>query len=191
MRQLGRDFALAAVLCAAGLLTAYRTGGGWRPPAGRPGPVPAASSHPDAPPGCSRVRLLFAGAGEERRFSGRIVAMAPGATLTLADRVELPPEAASVAGPIATLDLATRARVPVGLVLDVSPPGAAIGWELRLEHELVGPDLLFAGPFGLGAPELSYGLMSPELQARARAAVPPTVDAVHELGVFVSCDCGP
>jgi choline-sulfatase len=137
----------------------------------------------------SSVHLRFVGAGQAHKVSG---------TVTVGD--EHHPATIGVeptAGASATIrradarvdfELATSPDAAVGLDLHVRPAGAAIAWRLSLDGGPWPAGATFAGPFGLKALASKGGIATPEARAEARAAAPPVIDPLRDLGVFVTRD---
>lgn len=150
--------------------------------------APVADAHAAlAPAPAQRVHLRFAGGGAVHRVSGAILVPA-GAALAF-EPIDAPREAFSLAGPN-RLDVAltTAKNGVVGVDVHVEPPNAPVTWELYVDDAPLAKERVFAGAFGLAAPELVRGLAAPEARARALARRPPEIDAARELGLFVTLD---
>jgi arylsulfatase A-like enzyme len=152
--------------------------------------VPASGSV--APPAAKNdkvaVSLRFAGAGAVHRVSG-YVSVEPGATLT-ATPVGI--AASEVRGASPRIDLAFSSVVDalVGLDVVVSPPGAALHWELFVDDRKLSGDEIFAGPFGLAAPGLASGLLTDDARAVAFSPTPVLADPRRDFGLFVTRERG-
>jgi hypothetical protein len=180
------DACVAATLVLGGLGALFVYGGGADPPT----PVPhdaatavAAAAPTRAPDGC--VRLLFAGGGAAVGVAGRV--SAPGAHLRVAasavDRVTI--KAADDAFEV-SLTTAKASASGVELRFD---PGARVAWSFDIDGTPLAASTVFAGTFGLAAPELARGIDSDAAARRAHASTSPTINAARERGLFVVGGC--
>jgi arylsulfatase A-like enzyme len=138
------------------------------------------------------LRLRFSGGGRARRVSG---------TLTVGDpreggrdhatAIEVEPVGAgkeSIARRGARIELALT-MLPadvVGLDLRVEPAGLPVRWELWMDDAPWPEGAVYAGRFGLAAPELLGGLVGDDARDDARAPAPPSIDPASDLGLFVT-----
>jgi hypothetical protein len=95
-------------------------------------------------------------------------------------------EAVRADGPRVEISFATPKDAVVGFDVRVDPPGAPLKWELFLDEAPWPEGYVFAGPFGLAAPQVRGGLTSDDARARAFAPRPPEIDPARDLGLFVT-----
>jgi arylsulfatase A-like enzyme len=134
-----------------------------------------------------RLALRFAGGGEVRRVRGAIVV---GDATTKADvrvtPVGLGRDSYRIEGGRVEVSLSTARDAIVGLDLLIEPVGAPVRWEL-FEDDVPWPaERVFAGPFGLAAPNLRQGITTDEARASAYAPVVPSIDPLRDTGLFVA-----
>jgi arylsulfatase A-like enzyme len=148
-----------------------------------------------APPGVlasaeplPRIRLRFAGAGQVHRVRGTI-AVADGATVSVTP-VGVGPEAYRVVDGRVEVSLSTVTDAPVGLDLVVTPPEAAVRWELFWDDHAWPQGHVYGGPFGLSAPLLRLGIATNEARDASFAKVLPQIDASADEGLFVTRERG-
>ncbi len=134
------------------------------------------------------VTLRFAGGGVAHRISGAVWVDA-GATVALRP-VGVGPESMHAAPSRVELSLATGPDAAVGFDVDVSPPGAALHWDLFVDDRRLAPSEVFAGPFGLAAPLLVAGLVTDDARAAAFSPRPALVDPHRDFGLFVTRERG-
>jgi len=185
------DALLVLALVGGGTLVAYRLGGGAEPSVAPPkpearAPAPQRGLTSDRTSGC--VRLLFVGGGGKRRVTGRIAAPTSGA----APRIELigiPATEVHRDGAAFDLSFDTMPTRAVGLVVRVTPPEAALSWNLSIDGEPLPGDRVFGGPYGVVSPFLRGGLVSAADWRRALAPAVPEIDPRREVGLFVAAGC--
>ncbi len=154
------------------------------------GTAPVAEPRDEKPP---QVHLRFAGGRSPRRVSGR-VRLPEKARIVELLPFALPPEAVKEARPgdkgeqAFDLSFTTAPDGVVGFDLVTDPPGADLSWEIYFDDVRLSDSAFFAGPFGLATRGLAPGLAGEALREAVRAARPPEIDPLRDLGVFVTRD---
>jgi arylsulfatase len=128
------------------------------------------------------VRLRFAGAGQLHRVTGILTTTG---TLSV-EPVGLGRRAVSRTAEGYRIDFSTRPREVVGVDLKVDPATADLRWQLELDGKPWPAEEVFAGSFGIVAPELVQGLVGETGRAEAAAEVEPIVAPLVERGLFVT-----
>jgi arylsulfatase A-like enzyme len=138
-----------------------------------------------------RIRLRFVGRGATHRVNGTLTATAAGKPATLRfDPVALAKDAFRLDGGKLELALVTVPDQPVGVDLVVTPPDAALAWQLWLDDAPWPMRAVYTGPFGLYDPAAGLGLMDDAARSAAAADDLPTIDPARDLGLFVVRDPG-
>ena len=138
-----------------------------------------------------RIRLRFAGRGATHRVSGIVTAIASGKPATVRfDPVELAKDAFHLDAGKLDLAFVTVPDAVVGVDLTVTPPDAAVTWQLYLDDAPWPARAVFSGPFGLFGPEVTTGLDGDGARSAAAAIELPTIDPARDLGLFVVRDPG-
>jgi arylsulfatase A-like enzyme len=148
----------------------------------------ARAASPAAKDEAIAVSLRFVGAGGTHRVSGS-VSVDPGVTLAVRP-VGLGPEAVRGGSPRVEVAFSTSPDAPVGIDLDVKPPGTAIHWQLFVDDRPVSTTDVFAGPFGVEAPALVSGIVTDDARATAFSPKPALLDPRRDFGVFVTRERG-
>jgi arylsulfatase A-like enzyme len=146
----------------------------------------------DSPP--SRVHLRFAGGASARRVTvtAHLADPEPGGAeprLT-ASVFQADPDGLRLEGRGLDLALTTTPSGLVGLDLEIRPASCALRWEIRVDDQPMTAEQLFAGPYGLVAPQLLHGLLDPEGRLAATSEGTPLIDPRTDVGVFVTRDPG-
>jgi arylsulfatase A-like enzyme len=128
------------------------------------------------------VRLRFAGAGQVHQVSGILTTTARLGLKAIGLREQA---VRQVPGGY-TFEFATEPGRVVGVDLKVDPAQADLTWQLELDHHPWPAEAVFAGSFGLLAPELVQGLVGESARLQAAAELEPLLSAREELGVFVT-----
>jgi arylsulfatase A-like enzyme len=135
------------------------------------------------------VTLRFAGGGAAHRVSGALT-VDGGATVSVRP-VGLGPESLRAASPArADVSFSTAPDSAVGFDVLVTPPAAALHWDLYIDDRKLAPSEVFAGPFGLTAPLLVAGLATEEARATAFSPKPSLIDPRRDFGLFVTRERG-
>lgn len=151
----------------------------------------AASLAPTSTESVPRVRMRFAGRGSTHRVSGSITVNAGARPVSIHfDPVALAKDAFRLDGSKLDLAIVTVPDAVVGLDLVVTPPDAAITWQLYLDDTPWPVRTAFFGPFGLYDPSAWVGLVDDTSRAAAAARALPTIDPARDLGLFVVRDPG-
>jgi arylsulfatase A-like enzyme len=144
-----------------------------------------AASGPDGKP--PTIHLRFVGGAQARRVSGTITigdAKTKARSFAI-EPVELGRDALKTSGDKSSIALTTSPTAPVGFDIVVDPPGAPVTWELYLDDKPWPDDAVFGGPYGLLAPALRAGMTTDEARRVAQSTMLPSIDARHDVGVFV------
>jgi hypothetical protein len=121
--------------------------------------------------------------------AGTLSVVAEGKTPILTfDAVGAPKDAFRLDGATLELALTTVVDTPVGLDLRIVPADAKLTWQLYLDDAPWPKDAVFAGPFGLFDESVQHGLVDDAARAAAYAPVAPQIDAMKDLGLFVTRD---
>lgn len=133
------------------------------------------------------IHMRFVGGGRARRVSGTIVI---GDARTKACRfsinpVELGREALTITGKKAEIALTTSTSAAVGFDIFVDPPATPVTWDVYVDDLPWPADEVFAGPYGLVAPELRAGIATDAARLASGASLLPPIDPHREGGMFI------
>jgi hypothetical protein len=138
--------------------------------------APAPPSH-----GLRAVRFFFGGGGAERHVAGTIHGVAPDHVIALG----IPRSSLAASEDGIQFAFVSPAADLVGFAV-VIPPGP-LRWEWTLDGRPWPPGAVFAGPYGLGAPDLVSGIGASCADGFATGAGTPFFSA-NNVGAYVLCE---
>jgi hypothetical protein len=173
---------LGMAVCVVAAALIYLEAGAANEPLVMPKPADHASPSPPAPrKGVHLIRFLFGGGGKEHHVEGVV----HGITLDQATELGIPGGSLAVEGDGVRFAFQSppAALIGFGVVLMPGP----LRWELTLDGSPWPRDLVFAGPYGLVAPDLVNGMGASCARGFAMGGGTPYFSA-KQVGAFVICE---